>query len=343
MIRALALLLLFALVLPASGQISKFDAGLALYRDGRLREAIGQFSASREIGESAPLLDFYQGVCLAKLGDWGAASQLLLAYVSVQPADAHGWYWLSRVQLFQKQFTKARNSVQRSLDLDPESSESYRTLGEVELELNNHDAAYRAWIVANKWNPGDAQTTYYLGRLFFEAEFFNEASVWLRDTLQLAPTHYAAMTYLGLCTERLGDGTAAAALYKRAIRESKLQNAPYPWAYLSYAKLLRQTGNDAGALSFLEESERLCPDPHALSILGQLLVAEHQNVRAEAVLRRAIAMNSEISELHYRLSVLLRAKGVVDEAKSEMARFGEAKKLEERTQNRISAIRLVSP
>lgn len=333
------LLLLLVAIAPVLAETSKFEAGLAFYRSGRLREALAEFSASEKAGEAKPARDFYKGVCLAKLSDWPEASERLLAYVSAQPSDPNGWYWLSRAQLFQKQFSEARTSIQRAFNLAPKSYEVLRTQGEIELELRNNDAAYRAWIEAHKLNPRDAQTTYYLGRLFYEADFPNEAAVWLRDTLRLAPTHFSAMTYLGLCAEQVADNDTALRLYREAIRQSKLQNAPYAWAYLSYAKILRQLGNDGEALAVLEESEKSCPDAHALSILGHLLAARQRTARAEAVLRRAMQLDPSISEVHYHLGLLLRSSGRNQEALEEMKRFKETKEVEERDRNKISAIR----
>jgi tetratricopeptide (TPR) repeat protein len=333
-------LLPLTLLLPAFGQVPKLEEGLALYREGHCSEVIEKFNRLRNIGQTTPVLDFYQGVCLAKLGDLPAASRLLMTYVSARSVDPHGWYWLSRVQLLQKRFSEARASAMRAIELDPNSSESYRTLGEGELELTNNDAAYHAWITANKLNPRDAQTTYHLGRLFVEANFFDEAAGWLRETLRLAPDHFSAMTYLGMCAEYLGDNSTATNLFRKAIQESKSQHAPFAWAYVCYAKLLRQMGLESEALAILEESENLCPDARALSVLGQLLVAAHQSVRAEAVLRRAIQLNPQISEAHYRLSLILRSQDKPVEAQSEMTRFTQLKEMEKRTKNEISAVRV---
>ncbi len=320
-------------------QAARFDAGLELYRHGHPREALREFEASEKIGELKPLRRFYQGVCLAKLGDLPEASARLLDYVSAQPSDPHGWYWLSRTQYLTKRFEEARESIDRAIRLDANASEYHRTLGEIEFQLHRYDAAHRAWIDAGKLNASDPQTTYYLGRLFFEADFPDEAAAWLRETLRLAPDHFNAMTYLGLCAQQLGDNVTASRLFTEAIRQSRVQKTPFAWAFLSYAKLLRQLGDDRQALSILEESEKTCPEPHALAILGQLLAAARQFARAEAVLRRAVEIDPGVSEAHYRLSLLLRSQGRPEEAQREMKAFQEAKNAEERDRVRISAIR----
>jgi tetratricopeptide (TPR) repeat protein len=259
-------------------------------------------------------------------------------YTKSSPDDARGWYWLAQAQLYAKEFDAAKIAAGRAIALDGNSAESFRTLGEIELELKNHDAAYRAWIKSNQLDPHDPRTTYYLGRLFFEADFYNEAAVWLRQTLKAAPTHFAAMTYLGLCAERLEMPKTASDLYQAAIRESKNQRKPFPWAFLSYAKFLREEGNEREALAVLEEAEKLCPSAESLSLLGQML-AKDAPERAEALLRRAVEMNPGLPDAHYRLGLLLRARGQVSDAQAELRKFEDTKAAEERNKAKIQAIR----
>ncbi len=252
--------------------------------------------------------------------------------------DARGWYELGDRQLHERVFEESRKSLQKAIELDPRFADAYRVLGEAELELHDNDAAYRAWINAEKLNPRDPQTKYYLGRIFYEADFFNEAAAWFREVLALAPKHVPATTYLALSAEALGFEETAAQLYRRAIEESRSRKQPYSWAFLGLSKLLRKQGNDQQALKLLEEAEQSCPEAHALTALGQLLAAEKQNARAQAVLRRAIQLDPSISDAHYRLSLLLKAMGEAAEAQVEMENFRRAKDLEQRN-GKITAIR----
>ena len=280
-------LLLFQSGAPTDTQ-PRYTAGVERYRANDCAAALREFAASQEASENAPSRALYQGVCLAKQGEWATSEKLLTGYTAVKPDEFRGWYWLAQTQLYQKQFSSARESITKAIAIDSKSAEALRTLGEIELEMKNHQGAYRAWIQANQLDPGDARTTYYLGRLFFEADFLNEAAAYFRQTLKASPRHFAAMTYLGMCAERLNMESTAIDLYRAAIRESKQQGKPFPWAYTALAKLLRQHGKEPEAVALLEESEKTCPEAHGLTILGQLLAAANQNARAEAVLRRAI-------------------------------------------------------
>lgn len=255
-----------------------------------------------------------------------------------QPEDARRWFALGNRQLHDRRFDESRKSLLHAISLDAGFADAYRVLGEAELELHNSDAAYRAWINASKLNPQDTQAKYYLGRLFYEADFFNEAAAWLREVLALAPNHFRAMTYLGLSAEALNYEDTAEQLYRRAIDESKLQGKPFSWAFLGLSKLLRKQGNGKPALSLLEEAEQLCPEAHALSALGQMLAAGKQNTRAQTVLRRAIELDPSLSDTHYRLSLLLRSTGQPAEAQLEMENFRRAKEIE-KMNHKITAFR----
>ena len=311
---------------------------MGLYRAGNCAAALEEFQASEKAAEPGAERPFYQGVCLAKRSDWQAATIYLIRYTTARPADPRGWYWLAQSRLYSRDFERAKADIEQAIKLDAASADSYRTLGEIHLECKDYDAAYRAWIKANQLAPEDPRTTYYLGRLFFEADFLDEAAAWFRQTLKASPHHFAAMTYLGMCAERLDMGKTATDLYLAAIRESKDQKTPYSWAFLSYAKVLREAGREAEALALLTEGEKVCPEAHLLTALGQMLAATEPS-RAVAVLRRAIAMDSGIPDAHYRLSLLLRKDGQTAEAQSEMQKFQEAKVVEERNKTSVQAIR----
>ena len=253
------------------------------------------------------------------------------------PSDEAGWYKLGKRQLYDRQFESARKSAERAIVLAPKSARSYILLGEAARELHDYDGAYRAWLEANRLDPSDAQPTYYLGRLFYEANTFSEAAAWLRETLRLAPKHFAAMTYLGLSAEALNMPDTADRLYRAAMNESKAQGKPYPWAWLSLAKLLRLQSSERQAFAVLEEGEKLCPDPQLLVVLGQVLSGDGNAVRAESVLRRAIKSDPSIAAAHYTLARLLRSQGKIEEAEQELAAFRLAK--EQEPQSPVLAVR----
>lgn len=258
------------------------------------------------------------------------AALLPVALSAQAPSTPQDFYNIASTQFLQHRFTEAKASFSRAIELDGKYAEAYRGLGMTDLELKDYNGAYRAWLKAVDLNPKDEKSKYFLGRLFYEADFPNEAAAWLREALQLSPDDYEATTYLGLCAEALGLDDTAAPLYRNAIAESNARGKPYSWAFLSLGNFLKKHGDESQALSILEEGARKCPEAHELAALGALLATHNQPKRAEEVLRQAIALDPTLSQPYYRLGLLLKSDGRLDESKSEMIKFQRAKEQEDK-------------
>jgi tetratricopeptide (TPR) repeat protein len=262
----------------------------------------------------------------------------LFCTAALSALAAQDFYSLGLQQYAAHRFAEAEGSFQRVIDADNNNAEAYKALGRAQVELKKYNEAYHTWLKAERLNPKDAKTKYYLGRLFYEADFPNQAAAWLRETLKLAPHDYAAMTYLGLSAEALSYGDVALKLYRNAIAESVAAQSPYSWAFLSLGKLLQKRGEADEAFKILEQGSQKCPESHELSAFGQLLMTRNQPRRAEQVLRHAITLDPSLSEAHYRLALLLESSGRAADAKAEMAAFQLAKE-HEREVPKITAIR----
>jgi tetratricopeptide (TPR) repeat protein len=256
-------------------------------------------------------------------------SFLLTAQIPRQTAGS--CYQRASQEFIEHRFADAKTSFACAIELDGKRAEAYRGLGITDLELKDYNGAYRAWLKAVELNPKDEKSTYFLGRLFYEADLPNEAAAWLREALALSPDDYEATTYLGLSAEALGLDETAEALYRNAIVESRAQNKPYAWAFCSLGNFLKKRGDENRALAVLAEGAAKCPEAHLLTVLGELLASRNQVQDAEQVLRRAIAMDPALSQPHYRLGLLLRSTGRQDESNAEMIRFQEAKAQEDKS------------
>lgn len=238
---------------------------------------------------------------------------------------AQDWLAQGERQFKAHAFVDAKNSFLQATALDRLNFLSHRALGLCELELRDYNAAYREWLKALELSPDDTRTKYYLGRLFYEADLPREAAVYLRQVVERVPDDYAALTYLGLSAEATGMDDTARDLYRKAIYESNQQGKPYSWAYLALANLYVKRGDEGQARLSLMEAEERCPEAQALAMLGDLLAKEKEPARAEAVLRRSIALDPTLPRSHYRLALLLKADGKETESRSEMELFGQAK------------------
>jgi tetratricopeptide (TPR) repeat protein len=253
----------------------------------------------------------------------------LLAFL-LSPQTARDSYNLGSQQFLRRQFADAKDSFIRATQLDGNYGEAYRGLGMTDLELKDYNGAYRAWLKAVALNPKDEKSKYFLGRLFYEADLPNEAAAWLREALELSPNDFQATTYLGLCAEALGLDDTAGSLYRNAVAESNERKTPYSWAYLSLANFLKKHGDESQALRVLAEGAQKCPEAHELAAFGALLATHNQARHAEEILRQAISLDPALSQPHYRLGLLLKSAGRLEESKSEMTKFQQTKEQEER-------------
>lgn len=309
----------------ASPSLFRFETGRALYQAEQYEAALKQLDASEQVGEAAPLRTLYRGMCLAQLGRWQEALNLLK-----DASQPEAWYWIGASQYYTKDFDGARRTLDRAIEFRPQDADAYRMRGLVSLQQNRWDEGYRDWVQAVRLNPRDTKTLYYLGRLFQEAGQIDQAKLWLTDAVAASANHYEALTYLGLCEESLGNSGAASSLFKRAIEASVAQKKPYAWAFLSLGKLHRRENRIESARQVLEEGARLDPEPHLLHELAKLLLTLKETAGAESLLRQALAKDSSIPEVHYQLGRLLAAKGNRDEADSYMESFRKAKEAEAR-------------
>lgn len=237
----------------------------------------------------------------------------------------------------QHHFSEAKEAFNGAIALDALYGDAYRGLGLADLELKDYEGAYHAWLKAVELNPKDQQAKYCLGRLFYDADLPEQAAVWLRQALELNPSDYKAATYLGLCAEALNLDDTAVRLYRSAIAASEAQQKPYSWAFLSLGKYYKKHGEKSQAIAILQQGVEKCPEAHELTALGEMLASSDAE-DAEELLRRAIAMDPSLSHAHYRLALLLQSAGRSAEARTEMLKFQEAKKQEDKAP-KVTALR----
>ncbi len=263
---------------------------------------------------------------------------LFLPPLHAQTPAARDAFLLGSDQFARQHFQEAKTSFIQAIRLDPYYAPAYRALGLAELELKEYDSAFHAWLKAVQLDPKDEKSEYLLGRLFYEADLPNEAAAWLRKAIAQKPADFEATTYLGLCAEALGYDKTAVQLYRHAIAESDAQIRPFSWAFLSLGNYLKKHGDPEGAAQVLQQGSSKCPEPHELTAWAELLTTQGKRQQAETVLRQAVAMDTTLSQPHYRLALLLNSLGKHDDAALEMSRFKAAKAKEDQAP-KIAALR----
>jgi tetratricopeptide (TPR) repeat protein len=98
----------------------------------------------------------------------------------------------------------ARQEFNRSVQLQPQQTESYLQLGLIELEMGNLKEAREEFDRVLKRDPRHARALTGLGRVKFEEKDYAGAASLLTNAIAIAPRLREAHYYLGLTDARLG-------------------------------------------------------------------------------------------------------------------------------------------
>ena len=183
------------------------------------------------------------------------------------------------------------------------------------------------WLtLALRWEPGDAEKWYYLGRTKYNENRFEEAITAFQKSLQIRPRNVLAGDGLGLSYAGLGRAKEAIAALQDAISWQEKEPTKSPEAYIDLGDILNQQGRFEEALPILQQGVAVAPrNIRAHEILGKTLLNLNRLEEAQRQLEVAVSADPNRAALHYLLGQIYRKQGQPDKAKSEMRRFQELK------------------
>lgn len=200
-------------------------------------------------------------------GRWQEASFELLQALSRDEGLGEAHLFLGRAYLELGELERARESLERSAQLLPESPEPSIALAEYYQRTEQPDQVLACLHQALDREPGDADTRCRLAFLYHEQGRVDMAVEQYREVLRYQPAHLQANRQLGL--------------------------------------ILAASGRADEAIPYLEQACRLDPgDPHAHSLLARLYVRARRLDRAQQALRTAIQIDSQDASLHAELASL---------------------------------------
>ena len=158
--------------------------------------------------------------------------------------------------------------------------------------------------------PKDAAAWGALGNVYFVHGWEVEAAECYRNAVEIAPTEFHWLYYLGLTTYKVNPQAAA-----QTLAEAIKLDPRYAPAYIYRAAALRSLGHIAQAKVHLETANALDPqNPFGSLWLGELALATQQFETAQNHLQRALKLNPEQSEAHVALAQVARILGETDAA-----------------------------
>jgi tetratricopeptide (TPR) repeat protein len=107
--------------------------------------------------------------------------------LGVDPSNALTHLNIGTIHLMSRDYARARAAFEAALTLEPTLARAHNSVGVIEAETGNQDAAIEAWKKAVSLNPREYDTLYNLGTLLIRRGRASEARRYLEQFERGAP------------------------------------------------------------------------------------------------------------------------------------------------------------
>jgi tetratricopeptide (TPR) repeat protein len=152
-------------------------------RRNKCADAIPLYQASvKGSGGRYPAADYRTGDCYARLKKWPEAIAAIRNAIEVEPESTFGWFTLGTVQLEAGDYAGGESSFQKLLQLDSKSVQGWYNLGVLRMRRSDLGSARAAFQKTVELDPRSEQGWYNLG---FVAEKMGDKQTALQASRQL--------------------------------------------------------------------------------------------------------------------------------------------------------------
>jgi tetratricopeptide (TPR) repeat protein len=258
--------------------------------------------------------------------DYKRAETILIGEIDRSPKSAELLTLAAGIFFLDGDYLNSAIAYKKAEAISPLDERSRFTLAMAYIKLNRSDWARAELKKLTAAVPRSPLYLYWLARLDYEAQRYDEAIAKLRTVIELDPQMMRAYDNLGLCYDFLGRFDEAIGYYRKAIALNRLQAQPSPWPHLNLAIVLMARGNPVEAEGLLREALRYDPKlPQAHYQLGALLEKRGNYSEAIHSLKKAADLDPTYPEPHYTLSRIYQKLGDKDKAQEAVEQFQKLK------------------
>jgi tetratricopeptide (TPR) repeat protein len=258
-----------------------------------------------------------------------SAEKMIVGEMMTAPRNADWITLLAEVRLGQNRTGEALKLLDSANQIDGFTATRWMLISLAESQAGHMDRAEQPIRNAIRLSPDDATAHYFLARLLYTDNRFNEAIEESQKVVSLAPNFVRAYENLGLCYEGKYQLEEAKRSYLKAIAVDATSNKKTEWPALDLATLLIHQNQLAEAKPYLVQALQINPNnTQALIQMGTLL--ERAGDLKGALDKYRAAIGSEHSNLqpglasaYYKAAQICKKLGYTDEATKDLNKFRE--------------------
>lgn len=264
---------------------------------------------------------FLGGQVADQAGDYDLAEQLFRSVLTTYPDKANLGYNIALTQYHAGHIKESQATLQGLIEAGHETSDIEDLLAWCEFKQDHIKKAVAHMDRAIDLDPSRETNYLDVGVMLLHDNRYNGALVAARKAVEVAPHSYKAYRFLGVAQYKLGELKAAEKTYAHAVA----LNPKDKESLLGLASAQVDDGKIEEAEATLEKAITYFPsDPNLYLQYGRVLLTYRGangskiEVRAVALLKKAIALDASLAEAHYLLGNLALTKGQTEKALPEL-------------------------
>lgn len=321
------------------------NLGAVLGEQGKIDEAITQYSKALRIRPSITFAQNNLGVLLARKGRLDEAAMHFLNVLQIRPDHPEAHTNLGNIRREQERFEEAAAHYAEAIRLKPSLVQAHNSLGEILAREGQYQEAIRRFSESIRFEPENPNAHKNLGTLLAlegdlgsalahslkalphrheDTELINnignlllamgrpgEAVAHYQEVLRLRPDQETAHYNLGIAWSRLRHTSNAMAHYRETLR----LRPDHSSAHHNLALLLAEQGESSEAVSHYLEALRLQPDnAETHNNLGAALAKLEDFEKAIYHFSQALKLMPDYPEAHHNLAHVLTETGAFEQA-----------------------------
>jgi tetratricopeptide (TPR) repeat protein len=258
-----------------------------------------------------------------------SAEKIIVAEMMTAPRDADWITLLAQVRLGQNRTQEALKLLEDADQLAGITAARAMLISLAESQAGRMDLAEPPLRTAIRLDPFNASAHYFLGRLLYTDNRFDEAIEESNKAITLAPGFVRAYENLGLCYEGKHDQVEAERWYRKAIDREATSENKTEWPMLDLATMMIHENRYAEAKPYLTQALDINPgNTDSLLQMGILLERTGDLKGALDQFRAAIQSDQAGNQpgrasAYYQAARLCKKLGYADEAAQDFKKFNE--------------------